>query len=272
MTNIKIGCETYTWQMPGEQYKGKLEHIMSVCAEAGFSGIEPESSFLQHLSDPVLMQEQLEKHQLEFAVLCVVEDWMEPKETDGERQRADDWIEFLTHFPDTVLLLVQMPQSNRDNLSTRQQNCISCVNDFARRAMEQGIVCSKHPNSPEGSVFRSAADYEILLEGLDQASIGFCPDVGHIAKGGMDPFEIVKKYRAQVNLIHYKDMHANGSWAPTGEGIIDFIGITKYLTDTNYSGWIIMEDECDECITDPDGVTAKDGIYIDEIIKPLISQ
>jgi inosose dehydratase len=270
MTNIKIGCETYTWQMPGEQYKGKLEHIMAISSQAGFTGIEPESSFLQHLANPAMMQEQLIKHNLELAVLCVVEDWLESKETADERRRADEWIKFLTHFPETILLLVQMPQSNRDNLSTRQQNCISCVNDFARRASEMGITCSKHPNSPAGSVFRTIVDYQILLEGLDHSVIGFCPDVGHIARGGMDPLDIVKKYRSEVNLIHYKDMNADGSWAPTGDGIIDFLGITQYLIDTNYSGWIIMEDECDECISDPDGITLKDGIYINEMIKPLI--
>ncbi len=35
MSKIKIGCETYTWQMPGEQYKGKLEHIMEITSRAG---------------------------------------------------------------------------------------------------------------------------------------------------------------------------------------------------------------------------------------------
>ena len=272
MVNIRIGCETYTWQMPGEQYKGKLEHIMQICQEAGFHGIEPESSFLQHLSDPVLMLEELQKYQMELAVLCVVEDWLNPRETSEERKRADDWIRFLAHFPDTILLLVQMPQSNRDNLARRQQNCISCVNDFARRAADKGIICSKHPNSPMGSVFRTQEDYKIMMEGLDEDVIGYCPDVGHIAKGDMDPLEIMKTYRSQVNLVHYKDMHEDGQWAPTGKGTIDFRGITQYLIDSDYTGWIIMEDECDECITNPDGVTLKDGIYIDEVIRPMISQ
>ena len=45
MGKIKIACETYTWQMPGESYKGKLDHIMGVISAAGFAGIEPETSF-----------------------------------------------------------------------------------------------------------------------------------------------------------------------------------------------------------------------------------
>jgi inosose dehydratase len=52
MAKIELACETYTWQMPGEQYKGRLEHIMEVASNAGYKGIEPDSSFLKHLSDP----------------------------------------------------------------------------------------------------------------------------------------------------------------------------------------------------------------------------
>lgn len=270
MNTIRLACETYTWQMPGEQYKGKLEHIMDICSQAGFAGIEPETSFLQHLEDPVLMKEALAKYNQELAVLVVVEDWLHPKETEGERTRADKWIKFMAHFPDTVLLLVQMPGNDRSNLEERQANLLSCVNAFAGRATEQGITCSYHPNSPKGSVYRTATDYEILLNGLDPKVIGYCPDIGHIAKGGMDPVEIMRKYRSQTNLVHYKDMYDDGRWALTGKGDIDFETITKELVASGYQGWIIMEDECDECITDPDGVTLKDGVYIDEVLRPWL--
>ena len=42
------------------------------------------------------------------------------------------------------------------------------------------------------------------------------------------------------------------------------------MIDTNYEGWIVMEDEADQAITDPDGVTEKDGVYVNEKIKPLL--
>ncbi len=271
MSKIKLACETYTWQMPGEQYKGKLEHIMEVIAKAGFTGIEPETSFMQHLEDPILMKEALNKYGLELSVLCVVEDWLHPQETREERARADKWIQFLSHFPNTILLPVQMPQSDRSNLKARQANLLTCVNAFAQRANDKGITCSYHPNSPAGSVFRTEEDYKILLNGLDEKVIGYCPDVGHMAKGEMDPLVIMKQYRSLINLVHYKDMYKDGTWAETGKGIIDFVGITQYLIDTDYEGWITMEDECDECITMPDKVTLRDGIYIDEVLRPMLT-
>ena len=65
-------------------------------------------------------------------------------------------------------------------------------------------------------------------------------------------------------------MYADQNWAPTGKGIINFKEITQYLIDTEFDGWIVMEDECDKAITDPDSVTLEDGVYIKEHIKPLL--
>ena len=271
MSNIKVACETYTWQMPGESYKGKLDHIMEIAKKARFAGIEPETSFFGNLSDPIKMKDTLQKHQLELAALCHVENWRHSKETMEERANAEQWIEFMSHFPETIYLLVQMPGNDRSDLKERQQNLLSCVNSIAERATDKGIVCSYHPNSPEGSVYRTQDDYEILLNGLNSDWIGYTPDVGHIAKVDMDPLSIIKEYTSLVNLIHYKDMFAGGRWAPTGEGVIDFPGITQYLIDTDYEGWIIVEDECDAAITDPDGVTLEDGKYIDAEIRPILA-
>lgn len=86
----------------------------------------------------------------------------------------------------------------------------------------------------------------------------------------MDPLSIIKQYRELINLVHYKDMFADGRWAQTGEGVIQFKEITEYLISTSFEGWIIMEDEADQAVTDPDGVTRKDGEYVKAKIKPLL--
>ncbi len=256
--------------MPGEIYKGRLGHIMKIMSKSGFLGIEAETSFFGDFSDPIKMKEELHKNDLELVALCHVEDWLHNKETEEEKANSNKWIKFLAHFPKTIYLPVQMPGQNRNNLKERQNNLISCINNLSERAADKGINCSYHPNSPSGSVFRTEEDYKILLNGLNNKWVGYTPDVGHIAKGGMDPLSIIKEYRNLINLVHYKDMNEDLSWAQTGDGIIDFVGITNFLLETNYKGWIIMEDECDKCITFPDEVTLEDGFYINRNIKPLL--
>jgi inosose dehydratase len=110
-----------------------------------------------------------------------------------------------------------------------------------------------------------------LLNGLDHTVIRYTPDVGHIAKVGMDPLSIVKEYHELINCIHYKDMYGDGRWAPMGEGCIDFIGITNYLKSIDFEGWIVVEDECDKAKTDPDSVAMEDGLFNRKVLEPLIS-
>ena len=262
MADIRLGCQTYTWQMSGEKYLDNLRHIMGIAARAGFAGLEPEVQFLTDLIDPTKMREQLEAQNIQLAAVCLVEDWMNPQETEQERSDANTVIAFLKHFPDTVLCTCQMPGKDRSNLRERQINLVSCVNEISRRAAGQGIICAYHPNSPLGSIYRTADDYEVLLNGLDESVTGWAPDVGHIAKGGMDPLAKMKEYQSLITHVHYKDMARNGSWAQMGEGIIDFQKITTFLHENGYDGWLIVEDECERAKTDPDGVALDDGDYI----------
>ena len=272
MAKIQIGCQTYAWQMSGELYLDKLQHIMNVVFNAGFAGIEPEVQFLRQFYDPVKMAEVLDEHQLKLAAICLVEDWRSSKETDVERVSADKLIDFLKHFPETMMALCQMPGSDRSDLQERQINLLECVRDIARRAFDQGVHSSYHPNSPAGSIYRTDEDYDILLNGLDGSVTGWAPDVGHIANGGMDPLQKIREYRSLVRHVHFKDMHGDRTWTQMGQGVVDFTGITAFLVETNYDGWIIVEDECPRAVSEPDLVTLEDGVIIREKLAPIVEQ
>jgi inosose dehydratase len=267
---ISIGTQTYTWQMSGGTYDGRLDHILEVACRTGFAGVEPETRFLGRLEDPALLKEALQKNDVALPALTLVEDWRLPEETPDEQARANACIEILKQFPETLLNLCQMPGSDRDNLQARQKNLLSCVNVIARRATDAGIRVGYHPNSPEGSIYRTEEDYKILLAGLDSSVIGYIPDAGHIAKGGMDPLAIIKQYIDRVVHVHYKDMYRDGRWAPLGKGDIDDQAITRSLVEAGYNGWIVVEDECDEAVVNPDQIAADDGVYVAEKLIPIV--
>ncbi len=71
----------------------------------------------------------------------------------------------------------------------------------------------------------------LVEDGLDPDCLGYTPDSGHIAKGGMDPLAIIRKYRSQVVHVHFKDMNTAGRWEPMGAGSIDHEGTTRYLAE-----------------------------------------
>ncbi len=273
MSPIKFGCQFYTWQMSGERYVGKLPHILKVVNAAGFAGIEPETYMLgAYYDDPQALKDVLVGHGLQLGALAFVAYWSGPLETEAERREADRVFNYVKAFPDAHLVLVQLPGKDRTDLRQRQENLIACVNAVARRAADQGIACSFHPNSPPGSVIRLEEDYRLLLDGLDSRFVGFAPDTGHIARGGMDVVALFETYRPLIKHIHFKDIAGSGEWTAMGAGTIDFPRIVTRLRDTGYAGWIMVEEESSEAESDPDAATAKNGVYLRQSLLPIIDQ
>ena len=268
---MKFGNECYTWFMKesGAYWENQLDHMIEVTAQAGMTGIEPIFPWMGDLADPGLLAESLQKHGVELAAIAFVEDWSHPEETEVEKESAARAIELLKRFPDAVLCTVQMP-TGRHELEQRRKNLVANVNAVSRRASEAGIKCSFHPNSPETSTNRTEEDYQVILTGLDSSATGWTPDVGHIINGGMEPLSKMKEYAELINHVHYKDWDGNPEFALMGQGKVDLVGVTQWLKDRAYDGWIICEDEAPQAVDDPDGVTLHDGQWIRETLIPSL--
>jgi inosose dehydratase len=268
---IRVGCQTYAWQMSGTLYLDRLDEIVTVVGRSGFSGVEPELQFLGALRDPGRMRDELARAGIALAALCIVRDWRGARETAAERASADWTIDFISrHFPETLLNVCPMPGADRSDLRERQDNQLACMNALATRAAESGVTAAYHPNSPAGSVCRTAADYERMLEGVDPRVLKWVPDIGHIAKGGVDVMGLLQRYRPLIAHVHFKDMSPDGRWRSMGEGNLDFAAVTSYLATSGYDGWIMVEDEGAEAENDPNGAASRDGAYVARSIVPLL--
>jgi len=266
---FRFGSEVYTWFMSnsGETHKGRLGHMIEIIAKAGFTGIQPIFTWMGDLIDPVLLKAKLDEQGIELAALALALNWNEAEETEREREVADHAIRVLQQFPGAVLNTVQIP-TGRHHLEQRQKSLVNIVNRVSARAAEKGVPCSYHPNSPHSSIIRTSEDYKIVLESLDSSVTGWTPDVGHIINGGMDPLEKMKEYQSLINHVHFKDWNGDPEFALMGKGKVDLLGVTQWLKDINYSGWIICEDEGEEALEDPDFVTLHDGKWIQEELIP----
>jgi len=265
---IRFTCQTYAWIQSGDRYHGKIDHMAEIAAKSGFEGLEPINLHLGKFWDASLLKDTLAENRLTLSSLTLVCDWLHPQETAEERREADRLMDLACAFgQETLFMPVQMPGKDRSNLAERQKNLMLNINAIGKRAADRGLTCSYHPNSPDGSIWRTREDYDKLLPQLDSKVIQWTPDVGHIAKGGMDPVKLIREYRSLVNHFHFKDMDDQGEWAQMGEGVIDFETLVKDLVDTRFQGWIVFEDECEESIENPDGVTLKDGDYIRDTVR-----
>lgn len=110
--------------------------------------------------------------------------------------------------------------------------------DMAKEVIESyGLKASYHPH------LGSMAEHPEQIDKLFAlTSIDICPDLAHLAAGGGDPLEIVKKYYDRISFMHLKDLDANG-FAPLGSGNLDLKGVIGYLKERGYNGdWLVEVD------------------------------
>lgn len=272
-------------QGTGKGYDNKLDHMIKIAAQAGFTGIEPmvleisESAlgcgkyWLGDFCDPHRLKDALAAHNMKLAGLALVCAWDNEDELPNERAAADFTMDLLKHFPGAMLGTVTLPSGRSKDLQRRRLNVARNVNRVSQRATDMGIKCSYHPNSPPASLVRTQEDYDVVLSSLDPKVTGWTPDVGHIIRGGMDVIATLNKWAHLVNHIHYKDFSGNGPepWAQMGTGKLDFHRITEWLVQRNYSGWIICEDEAHVAVDDPDGVTLQNGQWCRDNLAPIVA-
>lgn len=267
MGNIKIGCQTYPWKMNQKQFAGDVPHMVKTAAHAGFQGLEAEIGMLGgYFEKPEMTRGILEKHGIQLAALVLHQPWEGEAESKEEEELTRKAISFLKFFPFAKLMVSHhagtKSREEGKALQKRRENLLSCMNQVAARAGEAGIVTCYHPNSAKNSLFRNKEDYQVLFAMLERTDVGYAPDIGHIVNGGMDALEILKAARGKIRHVHFKDRKADGDWAVMGEGEIDYPGIVRYLEETGYGGWIMVEDESPLAEKDSDGVVRMDGEYM----------
>lgn len=268
---IKFGCHGSTWELDYDKKTDYLTDIMNTVDSAGFKGIDVQIALLGRYQDsPEHLKEELDKRDLELGALTLPFNWESNTESKEEKDLADYYIAYLKHFPNAILNLPSRNGPNRDNLLKRQRDIMQCVNAVAKRAHEQGVTACYHPASPPTSYFRTQDDYDVMFEELDRKYIGYTPDAGHIAFGGMDPVEVVRENLSIIKHVHFKDCSLTAEWKKMGQGDIKFPEIVQVLTDNDYRGWIMVEEETAEAKTNPSQVIHDIGIYVADQLKPIV--
>lgn len=257
---FRFSCQTYSWQMSIDRYRGDVGHMTSVAGRAGFTGFEPEVVMLGDDWSVDALRADLDAAGITLAALVLAEGWRGAEETPAERANAEAAIA-ATEALGARLVLVPLPGADRSDLRERQRAAMSCMDAVAARAADRGVASTFHPNSPAGSVFRTAEDYRVMADLLPD-HLGYTPDVGHIARGGMDPLSVVREWRERVDHVHVKDLAADGTWAETGAGVVDIPGVLEFLAETGYDGWVTFEDESPAAEADPDTATIRNGRWI----------
>lgn len=118
---------------------------------------------------------------------------------------------------------------------------------------EFDIRLAIHNHGPEDKVFPTPYEVQKAVKDLDPR-IGFCVDVGHTARAGVDPAKTIVELKDRVYDIHFKDVSdVAGKSArvecEVGRGKLDIAAMVRALLQIQFAGHIGFEYEKDA--TDP---------------------
>ena len=259
---MRVGHQTYSWEMQGERWRGSPEDILDAVAAAGYQGVE-------------------------FSNVMIGDFWDRPDEF-GRRWTSADWCwrRLPTRGPDSPTRpatkrtwpgaekrcvlprgfgarsrLAGPSSPSRDDYERKFAQACRFCNEVARRAKKLGVTVAVHPHSHHTSLVLTGAEYDRLLAATEASGLMFNPDTGHIFRGGQDLLECCRRHGQRVVHVHCKDVDAQDHWQPLGRGICDFPGLVKWLAEIGYRGWLISEEESELVWKDLPGAMAQNRAY-----------
>jgi inosose dehydratase len=104
-------------------------------------------------------------------------------------------------------------------------------------ARAAGLTASYHPHL--GTLVETP---EALAIVMDLSGIAFCPDTAHLAAGGGNPAELIRRYGERLAHVHLKDWNSSTRrFLPLGEGELDFPDILRAVREAGYDDWLMVE-------------------------------
>jgi inosose dehydratase len=139
----------------------------------------------------------------------------------------------------------------------------SALDSVADLAAEHGLDASYHPHL--STIVESPDELDRLME---RTRIGFCPDTAHLAAGGGDPAELIRRYAGRLRHVHLKDVALETlQFLPLGQGDLDFRDIVAAVREADYDSWLVVE--LDAYDGDPREAAEISRTHLTQILRDL---
>jgi inosose dehydratase len=141
------------------------------------------------------------------------------------------------------------------------------LTDFAHRLMEEyGLRLAYHHHLM--MVAETGDEIDRLMHRTGP-EVGLLLDTGHAAAGGVDYTHLIERHGDRVAHIHLKDLRKDvfdrvrredlsfnagvraGMFTVPGDGDLDFAPLARFVEDSGYAGWLVVEAEQDPALAPP---------------------
>ncbi len=258
-TSLKVGCQTFTWEMLGDAWRGTADDLLAAIAAGGYAGIEITDTMVgSYAGRPEAFAKALEIHGLTLvAFACGSRSgFTEEAEVEADLGMAERAIAFAGAFADAHVSFgsatIMSPGSREAKFATAAR----FYNAAAARGRKAGVPVAVHPSSHHNTLLLTRADYDRLFA-LLTSEVGWVPDTGHILRGGQNILDTLATYKDRIRYLHLKDVDAGGTWQMLGAGMCDMAAVIAAVRGApNFNGWLVLEEESEEAGRDPAAAVA----------------
>ena len=262
MKIVKIGCQTFTWEMLGDAWKGTADDVLQAIAQGGYAGVEITDTMIGPYADrPVEFAAKLKACGLDLVSFAFgsKSGFTVREEIANDLKTAERWIGFASRFPGALVSIgsaTVVSEGRRDDKFVIAADFYNEAGAIARKA---GVNLAVHPSSHHNTLLFDRADYDQLFSRLDPALIGWVPDTGHMLRGHKDILDTLRTYKDRIRYLHLKDVGRDGQWAMLGKGVCDVPAVIDIVRAApRFNGWLVLEEESAAAAADPNAAVKID--------------
>lgn len=255
--DLKVGCQTFTWEMLGDRFSGGPDDLLRAIADGGYAGIEITDTMIGRYADkPTEFAAVLQTSGLNLVSFAFGSSsgFTVKDRIDADLASAQRWIDFAANFPGALVSIgsaTVVSDGPRDDKFEIAAEFYNRAGELGRKA---GVDIAVHPSSHHNTLLFDRTDYDRIFGLIDPSLVGWVPDTGHILRGHKDILDTLTTYKDRIRYVHLKDVDANGTWAMLGKGICDTAAVIDIAsTAPRFNGWLILEEESETAAADPTG-------------------
>ena len=255
--DLKVGCQTFTWEMLGDRFTGGPDDLLKAISDGGYSGIEITDTMIgRYAGRPSEFAAALKSSGLTLVSFAFGSNsgFTLKEEIGADLEAAQRWIDFAAAFPGALVSMgsaTVVSDGPRDGKFAIAAEVYNRAGELGRKA---GVQVAVHPSSHHNTLLFDRADYDRIFALLDPDLVGWVPDTGHILRGHKDMADTLRTYSDRIRYIHLKDVDANGTWAMLGKGVCDTPAVIEIAgTAPRFNGWLVLEEESETAAADPAG-------------------
>jgi inosose dehydratase len=271
---IRFASAPVSWGVqddPGPAWEQPYGQILEEIVSAGFTGTEL-GPFGYFPTDPRILNESLQRRGLAMLSSFVPVPITEPSRVENVIAHFRTVGALLAALGARLVVLAdcqtpqrreiagRVPLDGSKSLTLAQWKQVGAViRQVEQAAAEFGLRVVFHPHV--ATFVETPMEVERLFEVLAGTQVGLCLDTGHCVYGGGDPVDEARKYRSVLHYVHVKDVDAGilgearrqklnfdqaigaGVFSRIGNGCIDFDSFFRFLAESSYSGWAIVEQD-----------------------------